>query len=316
MNILVTGASGFVGRTLVPLLASNPENRVWASSRRPLEPVPNVTQIRSPDHEVAADWRPALAESTPAAVVHLAARVHQLGEQGNQALDAYRQGNTTATIDLAREAASRGVKRFIFVSSVKVHGESGELTEASPTVPVDAYGVSKLEAEVGLRAIANDTGMEVVIIRPPLVYGPGVKANFAALMRVISRGVPLPLASIHNRRSFVGVENLADLIAVCLRHPAAANEIFLVSDGDDMSTPDLIRRLARAMNRSARLLPVPPVMLRLAGTALGKGPAVKRLLGTLTLSPGKARSLLGWTPPVSVDTGFQRLVAATGDGAE
>jgi nucleoside-diphosphate-sugar epimerase len=201
----------------------------------------------------------------------------------------------------------------VFISSVKVNGESTEpgqaFAETDVRAPQDAYAVTKHEAEQGLRQIATDTGMEVVIIRPPLVYGPGVKANFAALIRAVQRGWPLPLGAVHNQRSFVALDNLVDFIVTCLEHPAAANETFMVSDGEDLSTPDLIRRMARAMNRPARLLPVPVWALKAGASLLGKGDAVQRLCGNLQVDIAKARSFLGWVPPVSVEEGLRRAMA-------
>jgi nucleoside-diphosphate-sugar epimerase len=211
---------------------------------------------------------------------------------------------------LARQAAAAGVKRFVFLSSVKVNGESGRYTEADPPAPEDAYGISKHEAEAALRAIAQDTGMDVVIIRPPLVYGPGVRANFLALMRAVSRGIPLPLGAVNNRRSLVALSNLVDFIITCIEHPAAANETFLLSDGEDLSTTDLIRRLAGAMGRPARLLPVPESVLIAGAALLGRRDIAQRLLGTLRVDTSKARQLLGWVPPITVDEGLRLAVAA------
>jgi nucleoside-diphosphate-sugar epimerase len=202
------------------------------------------------------------------------------------------------------------VKRFVFVSSVKVNGERGLYTEADPPAPEDAYGISKHEAEVALRVIAKDTGMEVVIIRPPLVYGPGVRANFLALMRAVSRGIPLPLGAIDNRRSLVALSNLVDFIVACIVDPAAANETFLVSDGEDLSTADLIRRLAGAMGRPARLFPVPESVLNLGAALVGRRDIAQRLLGTLQVDISKARRLLGWEPPITVGEGLRLAVTA------
>jgi nucleoside-diphosphate-sugar epimerase len=227
-------------------------------------------------------------------------------------LTAFRTANVDGTLNLARQAAAAGVKRFVFISSVKVNGEftlSGRAySEADAPKPEDAYGQSKHEAEQGLRQIASDTGMEVTIIRPPLVYGPGVKANFASLMRAVQRGWPLPLGAVHNQRSFVALDNLVDFIVTCITHPQAANQTFLVSDGQDLSTPDLIRRMARAMNRPARLLSVPVWALKAGASLLGKGDAVQRLCGNLQVDISKSRELLGWSPPISVDEGLRRAV--------
>jgi nucleoside-diphosphate-sugar epimerase len=200
----------------------------------------------------------------------------------------------------------------VFVSSVKVNGESTLIgrafTEADAPNPQDAYGKSKHETEVGLRQIAADTGMEMVIIRPPLVYGPGVKANFAALMRAVQRGYPLPLGAVHNQRSLVALDNLVDFIVTCITHPQAANQTFLVSDGQDLSTTELVRGMAQAAGVPARLLPVPMWALQVGASLLGKSDAVQRLCGNLQVDISKARSLLGWVPPVSVEEGLRRAM--------
>ena len=241
-------------------------------------------------------------------VIHLAARVHILRDRAADPIAEYRRVNVEGTLILARQAAKAGVRRFIYLSSLKVNGEVGSFTETDLAAPQDAYGISKHEAEQGLRAIATETGMAIVIIRPPLVYGPGVKANFCQLMTWLRRGIPLPLRAIQNKRSFIGLDNLVDFILTCSWHPTAANQTFLVSDGEDLSTPDLIRRMARAMNRPARLLPVPLWALKAGALLLGKGDAVQRLCGNLQVDISKSRTLLGWVPPVSVDEGLRRAV--------
>ncbi|AOF87746.1 3-beta hydroxysteroid dehydrogenase/isomerase family protein [Hydrogenophaga sp. RAC07] len=247
-------------------------------------------------------------------VLHLAARVHVMDDPSADPLTAFRQTNTAGTLHLARQAAAVGVRRFVFVSSIKVNGEctaAGQpFTATDAPAPQDPYGISKMEAEQGLRQIAAETGMEVVIIRPPLVYGPGVKANFASLMRAVQRGIPLPLASVtHNRRSFVALDNLVDVLITCVDHPAAANQTFLVSDGEDLSTTDLLRRLGHAMNKPARLFPVPPSLLQFGANLLGKGDMAQRLLGNLQVDIDHTRNTLNWTPPLSVDEGLRRAVA-------
>jgi nucleoside-diphosphate-sugar epimerase len=228
-------------------------------------------------------------------------------------LTAFRAVNVGGTLNLARQAATAGVKRFVFISSVKVNGESTlpgrAFTEADAPKPQDAYGQSKHEAEQGLRQLSADTGMEVVVIRPPLVYGPGVKANFAALMRAVQRGWPLPLGAVHNQRSLVALDNLVDFIITCITHPQAANQTFLVSDGQDLSTTELVRGMAQAAGVPARLLPVPVWALQAGASLLGKGDAVQRLCGNLQVDISKARSLLGWLPPVSVEEGLRRAMA-------
>jgi len=257
------------------------------------------------------DWRAAL--HSVEAVVHLAAHVHRLARSDEEADDRYFQVNTLGTEHLAQEAAKAGVKRFVYLSSIKVHGEftdaagdatGGRLSEADPCQPLDPYGISKAEAERRLGAIASATGMELVIIRSPLVYGPGVKANFERLLGMVARGLPLPLASVRNGRSLIFLDNLVDFILCALQHPAAAGQTFLVSDGEDLSTPELIQRIAGAMGRSVRLWPCPVSVLRWAGCLLGRSAEVNRLCGSLRVDSRKARELLGWQPPYTVAQGM------------
>ena len=247
-------------------------------------------------------------------MLHSAARVHVMEDTEADPLMAFRAVNVDGTLNLARQAAAAGVKRFVFISSVKVNGESTppgrSFTEADAPNPQDAYGQSKHEAEQGLRQLSAETGMEVVVTRPPLVYGPGVKANFAALMRAVQRGWPLPLGAVHNQRSLVALDNLVDFIVTCITHPQAANQTFLVSDGQDLSTTELVRGMAQAAGVvPARLLPVPVWALQAGASLLGKGDAVQRLCGNLQVDMSKARSLLGWVPPVSVEEGLRRAMA-------
>lgn len=217
--------------------------------------------------------------------------------------------NVVGTEHLARSAAAKGVKRLIFVSSIKVNGEitydDQQFSETNEPLPQDPYGMSKFEAEQALRIIAKETGLEVVAVRPPLIYGAGVKGNFMQMLKVIAKGIPLPLASVHNRRSLVYVENLVDALIVCATHPAAAGQTYLVSDGEDISTPDLLRRLGDAMGRPARLFPCPPALLKLAGRMTGKSNQIDRLLGSLQIDSGKIRSELNWIPPYSLQQGLQ-----------
>jgi len=245
-------------------------------------------------------------------VIHLAARVHVMRDSAREPLGEFRLVNTEGTLNLARQAAEAGVRRFVYLSSIKVNGETTvpnrPFTLDSSTMPRDPYGISKHEAEMGLRRLARKTGMAVVIIRPTLVYGQGAKGNFNELLKIVARGVPLPFASIKNRRSLVGIDNLVDFILTCLEHPAAANETFMVSDGEDLSTPELIRRMARAMNRPALLLPVPKSVLMAAATILGKRDMAQRLCNNLQVDITKSRDLLGWKPPISVDEGLRRAV--------
>ncbi|MCP1673982.1 nucleoside-diphosphate-sugar epimerase [Natronocella acetinitrilica] len=245
-------------------------------------------------------------------VVHCAARAHIMRDVAEEPLAEFRKVNAEGTISLAQQAAQAGVRRFVFLSSIKVNGESTPVAEPfrpnDLPAPQDAYGQSKQEAEEGLGAIMRDKGMEVVIVRPPLVYGPGVKANFARLMRLVELGLPLPLASVDNRRSLVGLDNLVDMLIQCIHAPNVAGKTLLVSDGQDLSTPDLIRLIARAMNKKPRLLPVPPRALHLLGRMLGKQDEVERLCGSLCVDISETKRLLGWTPPHSPEEQIRRTV--------
>ncbi len=315
MNLLVTGANGFLGSALcATLFREGHAVRAVVRFRSTRGAVVETVGVGS----IGAETNWLVVLEGVEVVIHLAARVHVMHDKTDDPLAEFRAANVEATLNLALQAAAVGVRRFVFISSVKVNGESTSpgraFTEVDPPNPQDAYGQSKYEAEQGLRLISADTGMEVVIIRPPLVYGPGVKANFAALMRAVQRGWPLPMGTItHNRRSLVGLDNLVDLIMTCIVHPAAANQTFLASDGGDLSTTALVRSLARAAGVSACLLPVPVWVLRIAAALLGKGAAVQRLCGSLQVDISKARDLLGWVPPVSVDEGLRRAVAKMGN---
>ncbi len=258
------------------------------------------------------DWTHALQDVT--CVVHCAARVHVMHEQASEPIKLFRRVNTEGTLNFARQAAASGVRRFVFVSSLKVNGETtapGQAFSAQGTpAPQDPYGISKWEAEMGLLALSAATGMEVVIVRPPLVYGPAVKANFASLMRVVRRGVPLPLGAVTaNRRSLVALDNLVDLLITCTIHPAAAGQTFLVSDGEDLSTTELLRRVGHAVGKPARLIPVPSALLTLGARLLGKGAVSQRLLGSLQADISHTKTTLDWAPPVSVDEGLRRAAA-------
>lgn len=309
--ILVTGATGFVGNALVRRLAADPAcTGVVAAVRRNSESgLEGARQVQVGDLLPTTDW--GLSLQGVDAVVHCAARVHVMQDDATDPLLAYREVNVKGTLNLASQAAQAGVRRFVFVSSIKVNGELTEVgkpfTADDIPAPEDHYGVSKHEAEELLRQNAAETGMEVVIIRPPLVYGPGVKANFESMMRWLVRGVPLPLAAVtQNCRSLVALDNLVDLIVTCLNHPAAANQTFLVSDGEDLSTAQLLKRMSAAMGKPARLFYVPPGLLKLGATLLNKLGIYQRLCGSLLLDITKTRQMLDWTPPVSVDEGLRR----------
>lgn len=305
MRLLITGATGFVGCALSSASVSRGYSVLQAVRKIPIE----SGQIFIADVNGEIDWTDALDEVD--SVVHLAARVHVMNDKSTDPLAEFRRVNVEGTANLARQAAAAGVRRFVFLSSIKVNGEFTEVgypfTADDAPAPGDPYGVSKHEAEQALRQIAADTGMEVVIIRPPLVYGPGVKANFESMMRWLARGVPLPLAAVtQNRRSLVALDNLVDLIMTCLNHPAAANQTFLVSDGEDFSTAGLLRRMGAALGHPARLFYISPWMLKLGAQVVNKPDTYQRLGGSLQLDIAKTQRLLDWTPPVSVDEGLRR----------
>ena len=308
MRVLVTGANGFIGTALVRRLVRDGRFGVRAAVRGDAPGLPSCVERTLGELNAGWNWRDGLADVNT--VVHLAARVHVMHDGAADPLAEYRRVNVAGTLNLARQAARAGIRRFLFLSSVKVNGESGSYSEADLPAPEDPYGISKLEAEVGLRAIAADTSMEVVVIRAPLVYGPSVRANFEMLIRAVARGVPLPFGAITNRRSFVAVDNLVDFIVTCMEHPAAANETFFVSDGEDLSTADLIRRLARAMGRPARLVPIPSAVMNAAAALAGRRDMARRLLGSLCVDITKARQRLAWVPPVSVDEGLRRTISS------
>ncbi|WP_033576707.1 UDP-glucose 4-epimerase family protein [Dickeya chrysanthemi] len=305
MKILVTGSRGFIGSRVVALAGEQGITCVLHGSER--GDVSDSTMILA-NLTATTDWTSALKGVD--AVVHCAARVHQM-QDGSDALALYRETNVAGTLQLARQAAESGVKRFVFVSSIKVNGEAtqpGQPFQPEVTAPPsDPYGLSKYEAEQGLMRLAQDTGLEVVIIRPPLVYGPGVKANFRAMMNWVRKGVPLPLAAVHNQRSLVFVDNLADLVLLSLRHPQAPGRVWLVSDDHDVSTAQLLADMATALETKNRCWPLPPWILKSGAALLGKSAVAERLLGSLQVDVRETRQQLGWQPAIS----YHQAIAIT-----
>jgi nucleoside-diphosphate-sugar epimerase len=309
MRVLVTGASGFVGRPLCRDLAHRGW-RVWAAVRNQARLPEGCEPCIVGDIGPGTDWTEALEGVD--AVAHLAARVHVMRDRAQDPLALFRQTNVEGTLRLAHAAARAGVGRFVFLSSVKAVGEAspdGPLTEASPPKPGDPYGISKWEAEAELRELASRSGMEIVILRPPLVYGPGVKGNFRSLLRLVDRGIPLPLGGIANRRSLLYLGNLVDAIGLCLSHPAAAGRTYLLRDGEDLSTSDLVRRLGAALGRKGLLVPVPRAILRSAASCIGRMADAERLLGSLTVDDRPIRQEMNWNPPFTVDEGLAETAA-------
>lgn len=306
---MVTGANGFVGQLFcAEALARGLE--VFGVTRLSGASLPNVKNVVVSDINGTTDWSFALVGCD--VVMHLAARVHVMRETSDDPLAEFRHVNVAGTEHLARSAAAAGVRRFVYVSSIKVNGEETSkgtaYTEQDNAAPQDPYGVSKWEAEQALHCVAKETGLEVVIVRPPLVYGAGVKGNFAQMISVVAKGVPLPFASVNNKRSLIYVKNLADALMLCATHPAAAGNTYLVSDGEDVSTTDLLRKLAVVMGKKSRLFSCPVVLLKLAAKIFRKSDQVGRLLGSLQVDSSKVRRELGWVPPFSVDDGLKATV--------
>ncbi len=308
-RVLVTGANGFVGSALCQKLSAH-GTAVRAAVRSGSFSGPHsssVQSVRVGDIHAGTDWSTALTGVTH--IVHLAARVHVMHERSRDPLAEFRAVNTSGTVNLARLAVAAGVRRLVYVSTIKVNGErtTGRPFHADDgPQPEDAYAQSKLEAELVLNKVGRDSGMEVVIVRPPLVYGPGVRGNFLSMLRTVEHGWPLPLASCDNRRSLVGLANLVSLLEKCVTHPAAAGQVFLVADGEDLSMPELLRRVAYALGKKARLMPFPPALLRLVATIAGRPGVYERLCGSLQVDVSKTRELLGWRPPSTVDEELAR----------
>ena len=311
MKILVTGGSGFLGGALCSSLIKKGE-LVKSALRSTNNRIEGAEVVVIDNIDAHTNWIEALHGVY--VVVHLAARVHVMNEEAADPLFEFRRVNVDGTLNLARQASEAGVRRFVFISSIKVNGECTDLghpfTADQIPVPGDPYGVSKYEAEMGLWALSEKTGMEVVIIRSPLVYGPGVKANFMSMMNWLWRGVPLPLGGVtKNRRSFVFIDNLVSMIIACINHPAAANQTFLVSDDEDLSTAGLLDRMALALGCSSKLITVPTALITLGAKLIGRSDISQRLCGSLQVDIKKTKDLLGWSPPVSVNEGLCKTAA-------
>ncbi|MBV1838995.1 UDP-glucose 4-epimerase family protein [Photobacterium ganghwense] len=307
MKIFVTGATGFIGSALIQKIETYEGYSIIAATRHPSDSENHVCLNLEDNFDVSSKL-----EGLDV-VIHCAAKVHVMNATPDTLMSDFNTVNTKGTLNLARQAAAAGAKRFIFLSTIKVNGESTEsgkpFTPDVERAPHDLYALSKYEAELGLRELAEQTGMEMVIIRPPLIYGPGVKANFASLIKLASKGLPLPLGAIHNQRSMVYVGNLIDLIVNCISSPKAANKTFLVSDNDDLSTTQLLSALAKAMGKPSRLIPVPASWLMTVTKLLGKPAIGERLCGNLQLDISETKSCLGWTPPYSVAEGLKQTVS-------
>jgi nucleoside-diphosphate-sugar epimerase len=308
--LLVTGATGFVGSALCAQATAQGRS-LRRVVRNASDESKNCSIRVIPNIDEAVDWSEALCGVTH--IVHLAARVHLLDDHALEPLNEYRKVNVQGTVNLARQAAKLGVKRFVFVSSVKVNGESTKLgcpfTADDTPAPEDPYAVSKHEAEQELLHLATHVGMEIVIVRPPLVYGPGVRANFERMIYWVSKGVPLPFGALtNNRRSLIALDNLVDILIRCIDHPSAAGKIFMASDGEDLSTTELLKRLGSAMRSPVLLIPVPASMLNIFATLLGREKVASRLLGSLQVDISETRRLLEWSPVIGVDEALQQAV--------
>ncbi len=306
MRFLITGANGFLGKPLCADLIRQGQS-VRAAVRQLCQLQDGIEAVVVGNIDGNTDWLDALRGVN--VVIHLAARVHVMSDIVADPLAEFRRVNTACTEHLARSAVASGVKRMIYVSSIKVNGEAThgdkKLSEADAPNPQDPYGVSKWEAEQALRRVTDETGLEVVIVRPPLVYGPGVKGNFAQMLNIIAKRIPLPFATVHNHRDLVYVGNLVDALITCATHPAASGHTYLVCDGEDISTPGLLRQLSHGMGVPSRLFPCPSALLQLAGKLAGKSQQLERLLGSLRVDGDKIRADLSWVPPYSLRQGLQ-----------
>ena len=311
VKILITGATGFVGEAVARQLNIQKGIQVIAAVRKKVMNLPShIEQVMVDDLSATTDYADTFSDID--VVIHAAARVHVMQDDASDPLVEFRKVNVDGTLNLARQAAASGVKRFIFISSIKVNGEA---TNESPFTPDDTittkdpYGKSKWEAEQGLFKLAETTGMEVVVIRPPLIYGPGVKANFMKMMQAMQKGLPLPLGAVQNQRSLVALDNLVSFIVCCVDHPKAANEVFLIADGEDVSTTELLRKIAKAFGKKAMLLPVPVGLMMFVAKLIGKADVASRLFGSLQVDSSKARELLGWKPVITMDEQLKKITS-------
>jgi nucleoside-diphosphate-sugar epimerase len=306
-KILVTGGNGFIGSSLVTKLLES--RQVVVGIRDGCKyPISDLEVFRYPIIDINTDWNPMIEKVK--VVVHTAARAHIIKDNEADPLKEFRNVNVEGALNLGRQAAKAGVKRFIFISSIGVNGNinSKPFTEQDSPDPSEAYAVTKWEAEAGLLNIAKETSMEVVIIRPPLVYGANAPGNFRRLVTSVNKGIPLPLGSIHNKRTLVALDNLVDLINTCIDHPAAANQVFLAGDDEDVSTTLLLQKVGLVLGKPARLINVPPMLIKLGAAILGKSDSANSLLGNLQVDISKARELLGWEPPITIDEGIKKAV--------
>lgn len=312
MKVLVTGSTGFVGSRVMELAQAKEWQAVGVVRRGSSTQQFDFLTFSIKGLDANNDWQGAFEGVD--CVVHCAARVHQMRESERDALEAYRRVNTEGTLNLAKQAAQAGVKRFVFISSIKVNGEFTErgapFTPDVNASPTDPYGLSKYEAELGLAKLSAETGLEVVIIRPPLVYGPSVKANFLAMMRWTHKQLPLPLGSIDNKRSLVYVDNLADLVLECCENPSAVGKVLLVSDDHDVSTTELLKCVAKHMDKASLLIPIPSRYIKTVSKLLGKAEVGQRLCSSLQVDITETKRLLNWTPPIGFDQGVQETVSA------
>lgn len=311
MRVLVTGANGFVGSGLCSELLQKGYDVTLATRSQSVR-LCGFKKVYIGSIDAQTDW--ALALKKVDIVIHLAARVHVMVDEPSGSLAEYRETNKYGTLNLAKQAVEAGVKRFIFLSTIKVNGEfTAEMSRFSPNddcMPIDSYALSKYEAEQGLLTIAKTTDMKLVIIRPPLVYGPNVRANFALMMKWVNNGMLLPLGAVHNKRSLVALDNLVSFIILCIDHPKAANEVFLISDGEDVSTTELLQKVAKAFGKRAFLLPVPVSWMTFVAKLVGKEDVANRLFGSLQVDNSKARRLLGWKPVITMDEQLKKTAEA------